>query len=204
LRLLMVSSVVVTSGCINITEPETLLTFVARDKNRNYEPVSAFVVVPFGGSVSDGVITTLSVDLTDVLMADAAAFTLVFPDGFHASSKALTLSVLRDHGDSLGTPSPGNAHPPGWSVKPLKMKWRSADGVIATFHIHMETDQVTKFEICSPIRLPNSGTRALSFIANDGAAVTLPMTYSGITRLFGPELNAGGTGGFFRVQEGCF
>ena len=95
LRLLMVSMVLVTSGCVPVMEPRTYLDFVAFDEQSNTATVEAEAVLPFGGGISDAVMFRVKAQLTDAHMMGLPAFTFVFPDGFRVSSRALTLRVLQ-------------------------------------------------------------------------------------------------------------
>lgn len=178
LRLLVAVVMLVVSGCMPpVMQPWAGLNY---GPGRGREPpVYADALLPLGGAISDGVMIDVS-----VWLAQAPAFTIVFPDGFRVPSRAVTAEVLRDHGGSLGAPSRINAR----LAEFHELMWESSDGVTVVFEF--TGDQVTVLRFCSPTRLPDSGSRSLSFIAADGTAVTLPVTYSGMTRLFGPHVRA--------------
>jgi len=63
-------------------------------------PVYADALLPVGGGIADGVMAHVSVSL-----GQAPPFTVVFPDGLHVASRAVTTEVLHDHSNSLTAPS---------------------------------------------------------------------------------------------------
>jgi len=140
-------------------------------------PVYADALLPIGGGIADGVMVHVSVSLDQ-----APPFTVVFPDGFRAASREITPGVLRDHGGSLGAPSHINAKRTDYQ------RWESSSGVTVIFEL--STDRAWRLRFCSPTRLPDPGASALSFVAEDGTAVALPVTYAGMTHLFGPHSHA--------------
>lgn len=151
-------------------------------------PVYADALLPFGGGIADGVMVDVSIWLDN-----APTFTVVFPDGFGVASRAITTEVLRDHGRYLGAPSRINAKRVDYQ------EWESSNGVTVIFEI--TADRATVLRFCSPTRLLDSGARTISFIAADGTAVTLPVTYAGMTHMFGPHSHA--TQDFLLAKFSC-
>jgi hypothetical protein len=173
LRLLLLAAAAGVAGCMPpVMQPWAGLSygsFAGRGP-----PVYADALLPLGGSLESAVMIDVSIWL------DAApAFTLVFPDGFAVSSRAVSAAVLQAHGASLGKPSRINAK------QRLTQQWESSDGVTVIFEL--QGDRATQLRFCSPTHMAASSAGRLSFVAADGVPVALPLSHAGLNRLFGPH-----------------